>query len=227
MTFSHAVRQAARAARANILPGLFLQAILLVFLALYLTHEGTRHVLFQVADLKQESGFLFAFVIYVLSAALLPELLRIGIFQKGRITRKNIQNFLTAAPVWGLMGVLVDLFYRLQALWFGIGNDVGTILIKVAVDQFLFSPFVGNVFVIGYFAWRDAGFRFPALRKIFNRDFFPERIFPVQVAGWCIWIPGVSVVYFMPPELQVPVAALIQAFWVLVFSVVNRPRLDS
>lgn len=227
MTLSHALRRAGQAARANLLPGLLLQVLLLIFLGLYLAHEGTRDVLFQVADLKKEVGYLFAFVSYVLSAAILPELLRIGIFQKGRPTHQNLTNFLTSAPAWGAMGILVDSFYRLQALWFGTGNDIGTVLTKVVVDQFIFSPFVGNALMIGYFAWRDSGFRRSALRKIFNRDFFPERIFPVQVAGWCIWIPGVSLVYFMPSELQIPVASLIQAFWVLVFTMLNRARLTA
>lgn len=227
MTFSHALSRAGLAARANFLPGLLLQVLLLVFLGLYLAHEGTREVLFRVANLKAESGYFFAFVSYVLSAALLPELLRIGIFQKGRVTRQNLSHFLTSAPVWGVMGILIDAFYRLQATWFGNNSDLGTVLVKMVVDQFIFSPFVANVLVVGYFAWRDSGFRRSALGTIFNRDFFPERIFPVQVAGWCIWIPGVSLVYFMPSELQIPVASLIQAFWVLVFTMLNRTRIPG
>lgn len=227
MTFSQALRRAGQAARANLLPGLLLQALLLIFLGLYLAHEGTRDVLFQVADLKKEASYLFAFVSYILSAAILPELLRIGIFQKGRATKQNLSHFLSSAPAWGAMGVLVDAFYRLQGFWFGTGNDLGTVLTKVAVDQFIFSPFVASAIMIGYFSWRDSGFRRSALRKIFNRDFFPQRVFPVQVAGWCIWIPGVSLVYFMPSELQIPVASLIQAFWVLVFTMLHRTRITA
>jgi len=47
------------------------------------------------------------------------------------------------------------------------------------------------------------------------------------VAGWCIWIPGVSLVYFMPSALQFPIAVLIQCFWVLIFTVINKPRLAA
>jgi len=197
---------------------------MLVFLALYVMHEGTRQVLAQVADLKQEAGYAFAFVSYILSAAFLPEILRIGFFQEGRPTRRNLWNFLTAAPVWGLMGMLVDVFYRAQVFWFGAGHDWQTLVCKVFVDQFLFSPFLTNPLMVGYFAWRDAGFRRRAAREIFRRGFFLDRVFPVQVAGWGIWIPGVTVVYFMPSELQLPIASLIQSFWVLVFLFINRPR---
>lgn len=224
MNFRGALRVAARAARVNLLPGLLLQALLLVFLALYVAHEGTRTFLAQVGNLKQESGYAFAFGSYVLSSALLPEILRVAFFQGGRATRWNLWNFLTAAPAWGLLGVLVDFFYRSQLAWFGSGSDWQTILAKVAVDQFLFSPFLSNPLVISYFLWRDAGFRRSAIRQIFRKDFYPVRVFPVQVAGWCIWLPGVCLVYFMPSDLQIPVAALIQSFWVLVFFFVNRLR---
>lgn len=227
MNLRHALKTAGAAARANVLPGLLLQALMLVFLALYVKHEGTREFLSEVADLKHEAGYLFAFTSYVISAALLPEILRVGFFQKGKATWWNLRNFLTAAPLWGGIGVLVDFFYRCQAMWFGTGNDWVTILQKMLVDQLIYSPFVGTPITIAYFAWRDAGFRRAALKWILRPGYLIDRVFMVQVAGWCIWIPGVCVVYFMPSELQVPVAVLIQCFWVLVFTLVNKSRTTS
>ncbi len=227
MNFRSALRTAALAVRANILPGLLLQALMAAFLFLYFLHGGTQELLADIADLKEESGYLFAFGSYVLSAALLPEILRVGFFQHGRPTRRNVWNFLTAAPAWGLIGVLVDFFYRCQALWFGTGNDWATILAKMLVDQFLYSPVVGTPLTVAYFAWRDGGYRWRALRAALRLPVLAERVFQIQVAGWCIWIPGVCVVYFMPSELQIPVAVLIQAFWVLVFTLVNKSRTDQ
>ena len=225
MKLREALIVARRAIRANLLPGLLLQAIMVGFLSLYLLHDGTRQFLVRVADLKHETGYWFTFVSYIISAALLPEILRVVFSQGGKATRSNLWNFLTAAPFWGLMGMLIDLFYRGQALWFGVGNDWPTILIKVLVDQFLFSPFLSNPLSVGYFSWRDLHFSVPAARTIFRPGFYFDRVFPVQVAGWCIWIPGVCMVYFMPSELQIPVATLLQSFWVLVFLLINRPRL--
>lgn len=226
MNLRHALKTAGQAAKANLLPGLLLQTLMVVFLALYVKHEGTREFLGNVADLKKEAGYAFAFTSYVISAALLPEILRVGFFQKGRVSWWNLRNFLTAAPFWGCIGMLVDFFYRCQAMWFGTGNDWATILKKMVVDQFIYSPFVGTPITIAYFAWRDAGFRRAALKWILRPRFLMERTFMVQVAGWCIWIPGVCLVYFMPSEMQVPVAVLIQCFWVLVFTLVNKSRSD-
>ncbi|MDD5198669.1 MAG: hypothetical protein PHC88_02615 [Terrimicrobiaceae bacterium] len=206
------------AARTNLMPGLLLQALMLGFLALYLWSDDTRGLLGGIARFKQEVGYPFAFVSYLIAAALLPELLRIAFFQHGRFTRANLWNFLTVAPFWGCMGMIVDGFYRLQLAWFGGGSDLRTVLLKMAVDQLLFSPFFAAPLVIGYLHWRDSRFRIESLRGIVTLEFFFGRVFPLIVAGWCIWIPGVSLVYFMPSPLQIPVAVLIQVFWVLIIT---------
>lgn len=222
MTLRKALREAGRAARANLLPGLLLQTLMVIFFLAYLSHEGTRNFLARVADLKAEVGYVFAFVSYAIAAALLPEVLRIGFFQECRITRRNLWNIVTGIPIWGWVGIMVDMLYRGQESWFGAGNAWPVILAKMAVDQFLFSPLIANPFSAGTLAWRDAGFRRSALPGILSLDFVYRRLIPLQVAGWCIWIPGVCLVYFMPSLLQVPVAVLIQVFWVLIFTTLGE-----
>ena len=223
MKLKAAFHRAIQAIRANILPGLLLQSLMIVFLALYVTHDGTRQFLAQIESIKQEAGFFFTFASYAISAAILPELLAIGFFQQCRITRRNIRNMLTGIPAWGLIGIMVDLFYRGQMLWLGAGQNWQTVISKMLVDQFLFSPLICTPITVAYFLWRDWGFRKSAFSQIFSLSFFPERVIPVQAAGWVIWIPGVCLVYFMPSGLQIPIAVLIQTFWVLVFTMVNRP----
>lgn len=223
MNFRDAFQKALAGAKANLLPGLLLQALMLVFFCLYISHEGTRHFLANVANIKREAGYQFAFVSYVIAAAFLPELLRVAFFQDGRATRANVWSFLTAAPFWGCIGILVDYFYRLQMTWFGAGDSLSTVLTKMVVDQFIFSPFLCLPLTLAYFIWRDAGFRIaPAAREIFSLSFISDRAIPSQVAGWMIWIPGVCLVYFVHSELQIPVAALIQTFWVLVLTFTSR-----
>ncbi len=224
MRLRRAIRRAASAARENLLPGLALQVLMLVFLALYFWHDGTRQFLLRVAEFKQQTGCAFAFVSYIVVAALLPELMRVVFFQRGRVTRRNLTNFLGAAPMWAAIGMSVDLLYRLQAVWFGGGNGVWTIVCKLAVDQFLYSPFISAPVIVGWLHWRDGGFRWAAAREIFRVDFVFERVFPIIVAGWCVWIPGVSLVYFMPSALQLPVAIIIQVFWVLLITTLSERK---
>jgi len=224
MKARQAARRAITAARENFLPGLLLQACLLVFLALYLWNPSMRQALEYVARVKLEWGYAFAVISYLIAAALLPELLRIFFFQGGRVRWRNGTNFLSAAPMWAFIGVTVDALYRLQAVWFGTAHDFRTIVTKMAVDQFIYSPFFSAPIIVGWLAWRDAGFRTAALRGIFSVDFALERIFPIIVAGWCLWIPGVSLVYFMPSALQLPTAVLIQVFWVLIITTLSERK---
>ena len=213
---------AGAAAKANLLPGLLLQCLMLVFFSLYIAHEGTKQFLGEVANMKQEAGYAFSFFSYVIAGALLPELLRIGFFQSGKPTRRNLRLFLTAIPLWGGMGMLVDLLYRLQSGWFGTGHGWETILYKVLVDQLLFSPFISAPIIVGWLLLRDHRFHPSAWKKIFCAGFVFEKVFPVVVAGWCVWVPGVVLVYFMPSLLQIPVAVIIQVFWVLIITTMEE-----
>ena len=216
---------AGAAAKANLLPGLLLQCLMVIFFSLYIAHEGTKQFLGEVATMKEEAGYAFSFFSYVIAGALLPELLRIGFFQAGRATKRNFWLFLTAVPLWGTMGVLVDLLYRLQSVWFGPGNGWETIFYKVLADQLLFSPFISAPLIVGWLFLRDHGFRSSAWNQIFCVNFVFEKVFPVVVAGWCVWVPGVVLVYFMPPLLQIPIAVFIQVFWVLIITTMEEsPR---
>ncbi len=221
-TFRQSLRLAGAAAKSNLLPGLLLQCLMLVFFSLYIAHEGTRRFLGDVAHVKQEAGYAFSFFSYAVAGGVMPELLRVVFFQSGKATKKNLWLLLTAAPFWGALGMLIDLLYRLQTVWFGAGHDWLTLLLKVFADQFLFAPLLSTPLIVGWFFLRDEGFRPSAFGKIFRADFLFDKVFPVVVAGWCVWIPGVILVYSMPPLLQIPVAVFIQVFWVLLFTTMEE-----
>lgn len=224
MTLRHAARIGLQAARDNLLPGLLLQVLMGCFIAAYLLHDGTQSFLARVGESREEMGYAFSFVTYLLSGAVLPEVLRVVFFQRGRPTTENLWSMATAAPCWGIMGVVVDFFYRCQILWFGSENTWSVVLLKVAVDQFLYSPFFANPVITGYFTVRAGRFRREAFDYLFSRAFLAERWFPVQIAGWGVWIPGVTLIYFMPSQLQIPVAVLIHAFWVLILTTLTARR---
>ncbi|EIP98225.1 hypothetical protein OpiT1DRAFT_02677 [Opitutaceae bacterium TAV1] len=226
MNLRDSLKTAGKAARANLRPGVVLWIVLLVFLLSYLASGDFRVVLQHVADFKTRVGYPFSFCIYVLFAGFLPELLQVVFFQHGRATRQNVRNFLFGSLVWGLAGIGSDWFYRCQTVWFGAGNEWQTMAKKLVVDQLGYSP-VANGLILIIFAWREAGFSASAWRKIFSGDFFREKYFPLIVAVMSVWIPGVLVVYFMPPALQLPVAAIIICFWVLIFTFMSGKKTAS
>ncbi len=61
---------------------------------------------------------------------------------------------------WGYKGIEVDLFYQLQAKWFGDGADAGTIVMKVFIDQFVYNPIWAVHSGAIPFLWKDCGFSF-------------------------------------------------------------------
>jgi hypothetical protein len=210
------------AAKANFLPGLFVQVAVVLTLLGYGFHEPTRQFLFHLAALKEAMGFWFAALSGAIAGAVLPELLTIAVFQKGRVTRANWDNFVFAALFWASQGVCVDFFYRGQALVFGTGADAATIAKKVLVDQLLYTPLFAAPLAVYVFEWRNRGYRFAGFSSLFTWAFYRDHILPTQVANWCMWVPMTSMIYSLPSLLQIPLFSFALSFWVMIFTWMNR-----
>ncbi|MDD3147745.1 MAG: hypothetical protein PHD82_10610 [Candidatus Riflebacteria bacterium] len=208
--------------KANIKPGAILWLFMLIFFVAYATNSSFSAWLAKVSALKISVGYPFSFFVYVLSAALMPEILQILFLQKGRVSIKNLHNFFFVGLLFGCIGIITDIFYGFQALWFGEAGGLKSLFLKAFVDQGLYSP-VANFILVSIFFLRENGIRKEALKKILTAKFALVKVLPVVVAGWCVWIPGVMLVYSMPTALQLPVASLILCFWVLIFTFVAGP----
>lgn len=223
MPLREAIAPIKLAFKANLKPGVILWLFMLLFFAAYLTNPAFNAGLGRVSALKISVGYPFSFAVYVLSAALLPEILMIIFFQKGRIGVKNLHNFIFVGLLFGVIGILTDIFYSYQALWFGEAGGLKSLFFKALVDQGLYSP-VANFLLVSIFFLRENGIRKEVIASILTLQFALAKVLPVVVAGWCVWIPGVLLVYSMPTALQLPVASLILCFWVLIFTFVAGPR---
>ncbi len=226
MHLREATSQIKTAFKANIKPGVVLWLFMVIFFVAYATNSSFSSWLGKVSDLKISVGYPFSFVVYVLSAAVMPEILQILFFQKGRANMQNFYNFVFVGLLFGVIGIITDIFYGFQALWFGETGGLQTLLLKAFVDQGLYSP-VANFFLVSIFFLRENGIRKEALKNILTTRFALVKVLPVVVAGWCIWIPGVMLVYSMPTALQLPVASLILCFWVLIFTFVAAQKPET
>ena len=129
-----------RAAKANFIPALIVQAVMLALLLAYYFYPPTTRWLNQLADLKEQMSYGYSALAGVIAGGFVPEIMRVIVFQKGRILRSNFSNLLFSVPYWGFNGMVVDFFYRSQAGWFGSEATLGIVATKVLVDQFLFQP---------------------------------------------------------------------------------------
>lgn len=203
------------AARVNALPGTLIQLAVLLVLLAYWWHAPTRVVLARIAEWKSLYGYAFTFALVSVAGAVVPELFRVLHFQRGGPTRENLQNLVFGVPFWGVMGVCADTLYRLQAVWFGSEPTAGVVLLKMAVDQFIYTPLFGTAAIVWAYEWRRSGFVISDPRYAFSAGFYRARILPSVIAGWGVWIPTITLVYCLPTLLQLPVSALATCFWSL------------
>lgn len=204
------------AARANLVPGIFIWSVMLAVVLAYYNHAATRSILETVAEWKGQFGFGFSFFATGLAGGVLPELLKVVLLQGAKLRRENVSNMLFGFPFWGMLGCSVDALYRMQAIWFGSEASPLVLVKKVLVDQFIFTPLWGTAAIVWAYEWRRLGFRLEALRGIFTFKFYRVRVFPSLLAGWGVWIPGVSIIYSLPTLLQVPLFVLATSFWSLI-----------
>ncbi len=190
----------------------------------YFYAPSTREIFDTLAAWKLRWGYAYSSVTAIVAGAIVPELLRILVFQKGRATRRNLANFFFAAAFWGYNGIQVDFFYRMQAIWFGSGAEFTTVMIKVLVDQFVYCPLLAAPMSVLVYDWRVAGFRIAFLRGVFTREFYLRSILPTLFANWGVWIPVVAALYSLPSLLQIPLFSLALSLWVILFTWMSEQR---
>jgi hypothetical protein len=206
------------AARANALPGLIIQALMLMLLVSYYTSRTVFAVLSGLAELKRAQGLLFVIVASVVAGALIPELFLIVFFQQGCPSRRNLRNLMFTVPVWGLDGTLVDLLYRSEAAWFGDVATIPVVAAKICVDQFGYNPLFAAPFGVLTYEWKNSGISLQPVRDLFTWKHYRDKIIPTLLATWAVWIPLMAIIYSLPLALQFPLFGLALTFWVLLLT---------
>ena len=215
--------EAKRSLRANLLPGLLLQAVMILLAAGYFLLPSFHALLTALSLVKERWGLLFSFLGTSLASAFLPELMRLLIPSADRPTREPSlsQRLLFAIPFWGIIGMQVDLFYRLQFLLFGPSDRISVIVYKLLVDAFLYCPLLAQPQAVCVFLWRDHNFTHRGFVGWTPLRFYALRIFPVLVTSWIVWFPVLAVIYSLPPPLSIPFFIIAQAFWVMVLTTLS------
>ena len=213
-----------KAARANLIPALILQAIMLALLLGYYFYPPTTQWLDRLAVLKERWDFGYSAVSAIIAGAVIPEIMRILVFQKGRVSRANLDNLLFTVPFWCVMGLLVDIFYRTQAVVFGAEATFRIVATKVFFDQFLYSPFIATPLTCWLYDWKHSGYSLTDYRRYFTKAYARDVMVPVVFANWGVWLPIVSVLYSLPSLLQIPLFGLALSLWVLLYTWISEQR---
>jgi hypothetical protein len=213
-----------RAARANMVPALIVQGIMLALVLGYYFYPPTTRWLNQLAALKQNWGYAYSALAAAIAGGVIPEIMRVWLFQKGRPKKVNATNLLFTLPFWGCTGMAVDLFYRMQALWFGAEVTLQVVATKVIVDQFIYNPIIAGPSGAWFYDWKLSGYSFQTIRRFFTLRYYREVIVPILFATWGVWIPLVAILYSLPSLLQIPLFGLALAMWVMLYTWISEQR---
>ena len=216
-----------RAARANLIPALIIQTVVVAIVLAYYFHPAASEWLAHLAELKRRGGYLFSFVSGALAGGLLPELLKVAVFQRWRVKRENLGDLVFGVIYWGLMGMVVDGIYRAQAVMFGPQVDFMTVVKKTLVDQFAFTPFVSIPLTVIILEWKHQGYRLAGLSRVFGLRFYKQKILPTVVSALGFWLPIVILIYCLPPLLQFPLFTLALTLWVMIITWISLAQKEG
>jgi hypothetical protein len=216
-----------RAARANLIPGLVIQMAMVAIVLTYYFWQPAREWLASLAEFKRQGGYLFSMLAGMLAGGLLPELLTVAVFQRWRIRHENLGNLVFGMCYWGFMGMVVDATYRAQALMFGPQVDLITVLKKALVDQFIITPLINIPLTVIVFEWKQQGYRFNGLSRVFSLHFYQRKILPSIISALGFWLPIVLLIYCLPPLLQFPLFTLALTLWVMIFTWISHAHKES
>lgn len=197
--------------------------MLALFLA-YVYHAPTREAMERLAEFKQRTGYLYTVISAMIAGGVIPEILRIVFFQKGRAQTRNLGNLAFTLPFWGVMAVAVDLFYQLQARMFGTDVDFTTVVIKVLVDQLGYTAFFATPVTCILYDWKQSGYRARTLLQAFRPGYYRTTALPVLITNWAVWIPLITILYCVPLSLQIPLFSLALSLWVLLYTWISESR---
>lgn len=197
---------------------------MLAFLLAYYFYPPTRSWLDALAEIKARWSYGYSAVNAIVAGAVIPELLRIFVFQKGKVRRLNFANLLFTVPFWSVMGMVVDFFYRCQAGWFGAEVTFPVVLKKVLVDQFPYNVLFAAPMTTWLYDWKNRGYSFHGLGGLFTAAYYRDNILPTLLATWGLWIPVVSILYSLPLLLQIPLFGLALSMWVMLYTWMSEQR---
>jgi hypothetical protein len=202
-----------KAARANLVPGLVLQAAAFALLAGYLWEPSVRAALEVVAGWQTRFGAAFSFATYFFFCGIVPYLFCLAL--PSLRPREPGKALLFVIGFWAPMGLILPHFYTLQSHLYGDGTDLWTLVRKVVTDQCGYTAFFASPAAAVAHVWKAHDYRWSETASLLGRGWYRRLVLPNLIMNWMLWYPAMMVVYSLPLALQIHVAGLIGCFWAL------------
>ncbi|HQY89187.1 MAG TPA: hypothetical protein PK402_11050 [Tepidisphaeraceae bacterium] len=154
-----------------------------------------------IGAIKTRWGVFFAMITMPISAGIVPEIVKTltGVEKSFPAHRWRTIGF--HLYIFAVSGVISDGFYQLLAMWPGDSRDVATVATKVALDQFVYTPFFGVPYLAFWYTLRANRFSVSRTRAMIGRRWYINDVVPLLLPCWAFWIPMCSLMYLLPPAL--------------------------
>lgn len=216
-------RAGVQGARANLVPGLVLQAFALALVLGYYLVPGVTAALADLTAWREKWGVIYSMVSTALFGGLIPWVyLRCLPATRHRY---NLKQGGALMVFWAYRGFEVHWLYVGLAHFVGADNGVGTIAIKVFIDQAIYSPLLAVPGMWLGYQWIEHQMDLrPAWRQFRQRGWFYHELLPVLIANLGVWGPAVAIVYALPTPLQLPLENLVLCFFTLMLTHLSQKR---
>lgn len=208
----------------NLLPGIFLWIMAITICVSYYFLPAAQPVFEAVAALKVKYGIVYSSCATAIFGGLIPFLYFVATKQTGKSPVAELVFYLV---FWGIKGVEVDLFYRLQGMIFGTDNSLSTVVIKTFVDQGFYAPFWAVPTIAIAYLFKESGFKIKPCLKQIDKQFITLTIPTIVLSNVIVWLPSVTIIYLMPSNLQVPLFNLVQCFFALLLNILGKKPADN
>lgn len=211
--------------RQNRLPCLLLNVLVILLVTSYYKWPAVAGLWKSVAAFKTHWSYSFSCASTILSAAVVPFAVQWAM--RTLPADGRTKRLICLAAFWGYRGMEIDLLYRFQGSLFGQGNDARTLACKVAVDQFVYSPFWAVPTYLIALRWVDLGGSWSRTRASLGGEFWQHTYPTVLFTNWLVWIPTVACVYSLPGPLQFPLFSIVMCFFILLVTLLARGNAAS
>lgn len=153
---------------------------------------------------------------------LVPEIAKL--VTKSGSEKMTIKDLILRMVYFAAIGISVDYLYQWMGVAFGQGPHFDVIAKKVAVDMFLYSPFVSMPLAAITFLYRDMDFSWMRTVEALKQGEFLKRTMPLLVTCWMYFGPVTMAMYSLPVELNFPVAMAANAAWGIIVVAVGTHK---
>lgn len=216
-TLGEALRPGLLAVRKYYRVFLFFQGIALTLYYSYLHFPPVQSACDAFAQWKSSGGPLLSAILTAIAGTLLPEGVRTIVGPDRSWNPEKVRRTGWNFCFFGFNGLLVDLFYWLQAALFGIGPSWKVVIPKMLLDFFGFIPWVALPMSVTYFLWLELGWSPGRILRSWNWSLYRDRVLPLLIPDFVYWGPLLIFLYGLPLALQVPFFLLAFSGWSLAF----------